>query len=71
MLRITLKKSVIGTKKNQRLTVKSLGLHKVNATVVHRETPQIRGMVNMVRHLVEVEEFEGEIPADETADEAS
>ena len=57
-LRITLVKSTIGAKKNQRETVKSLGLRKLNATVEHTATPQIRGMVNTVQHLVEVEEIE-------------
>ena len=55
-LRITLVKSTIGAQKNQRETVKSLGLNKLHATVEHKATPQIRGMVNKVIHLVEVEE---------------
>lgn len=57
-LRITLVRSPIGYKKNQRVTVETLGLRKLNATVVHTETPQIRGMVNQVIHLLKVEEVE-------------
>lgn len=59
-VRITLVRSPIGYKRNQRLTAKSLGLNKINASVVHKETPQIRGMINTIRHLVSVEEVEGE-----------
>ncbi len=57
-LRITLVRSPIGYKKNQRVTVETLGLRKLNATVIHTETPQIRGMVNQVIHLLKVEEVE-------------
>ena len=41
---------------SQGLTLKALGLKKMQQTVVHEATPQIRGMVNKVRHLVTVEE---------------
>lgn len=58
MLRITLVRSPIGYKDNQQATVRSLGLRKIRATVVHKATPQILGMVHTVRHMVEVEEFE-------------
>lgn len=57
-LRITLVKSPIGYKKVQRVTVETLGLRKMHATVVHTETPQIRGMINKVSHLLQVEEVE-------------
>ena len=57
-VRITLVKSPIGYAQNQRATVRSLGLRKVNASVTHKETPQIRGMINTVSHLVKVEEVE-------------
>jgi large subunit ribosomal protein L30 len=57
-VRITLVKSPIGYAQNQRATVRSLGLRKLNASVTHKETPQIRGMINTVSHLVKVEEVE-------------
>ncbi|ARU61083.1 LSU ribosomal protein L30P [Tumebacillus sp. BK434] len=52
-LEITLKKSPIGRPEDQKVTVTTLGLRKLNQTVVHNDTPQIRGMVNKVQHLVE------------------
>lgn len=55
-LEITLKRSVIGRKEDQKRTVEALGLKKLNDTVVHDDTPQIRGMVNKVSHLVTVKE---------------
>jgi len=55
-LRITLKKSPIGSKANQRGSLRGLGLRRLNHTVVREDTPEIRGMVRTVAHLVEVEE---------------
>ena len=55
-LKITLVKSVIGTKPKQRLNVKALGLGKTNSCVVQRDNPAIRGMIKKVSHLVKVEE---------------
>ena len=52
-LRITWKKSGIGKPEVQKRTVRALGLRKLNHTVEHNDTPQIRGMVNKVSHLVE------------------
>jgi large subunit ribosomal protein L30 len=57
-LRITLVKSPIGYEESQKVTVKTLGLRKMNSTVVRQDTPSIRGMINKVVHLVKVEEFE-------------
>jgi large subunit ribosomal protein L30 len=57
-LEITLKRSPIGRPEDQRVTVTTLGLRKLNQTVVHNDTPQIRGMVNKVSHLVSVKEIE-------------
>ena len=51
---ITLINSVIGNKQDQRRTVESLGLKRINHTVVHEDTASIRGMVHKVRHLVRV-----------------
>ena len=50
---ITLKKSVIGSKPDQVATIKALGLKKTNSSVEKELTPQIKGMVHKVRHLVE------------------
>ncbi|HHU30379.1 MAG: 50S ribosomal protein L30 [Bacillota bacterium] len=56
-LRITLVKSMIGRTEPQRLTVQALGLKKINQTMEHQDTPQIRGMIDKVSHLVKVEEL--------------
>ncbi|MCU0474634.1 MAG: 50S ribosomal protein L30 [Anaerolineae bacterium] len=59
-LKITLVRSVIGYGQGQRVTVKTLGLGKLQTSVVHKDTPQIRGMIEQVKHLVRVEEVEQE-----------
>ncbi len=56
-LKITLKRSVIGRPQNQRDTVKALGLRKLNSTVVKTDNDAIKGMINTVSHLVDVEEI--------------
>ncbi|MCR6543972.1 50S ribosomal protein L30 [Dehalobacterium formicoaceticum] len=58
-LKITLVKSVIGYEKSQRETVKSLGLRKLNSSVIHNDTSDIRGKAHRVAHLVKMEEIEG------------
>jgi len=55
-LKITQVKSAIGRLKNQKATVKALGIRKMNHTVEHDDNPTIRGMINTVGHLVKVEE---------------
>jgi len=57
-LKITQTKSGIGYKQTQRDTLRSLGLKRINDTVVKEDRPEIRGMVNTVTHLVSVEEVE-------------
>ena len=57
-LKITLVKSPIGQKQNQKDTVKALGLRKMHQTVVRPNNPQMRGMVFTVQHLVQVEEVD-------------
>jgi large subunit ribosomal protein L30 len=57
-LQITLKRSLIGRPEPQRVTVKTLGLRKLHQSVIHNDTPAIRGMINKVNHLVEVKELE-------------
>ena len=53
---ITLVKSPIGYSQRQKDTVRSLGLRKMNQTVERPDSPQLRGMINAVQHLVHVEE---------------
>jgi large subunit ribosomal protein L30 len=55
-LKITQRKSRNGSDKRQRDTLRSLGLRRINHTVEHTDTPQIRGMLHKVRHLVDVTE---------------
>ncbi|HEX2868406.1 MAG: 50S ribosomal protein L30 [Ignavibacteria bacterium] len=57
-LKITQTKSVIDRNKKQKLTIEALGLGRPNYTVVHNDTPQIRGMLNKVSHLISIEEVE-------------
>ncbi len=57
-LKITWTKSFIGYPQTQRLTIKSLGLRKLNQSVVKEDSAQIRGQINKVNHLVSVEELE-------------
>lgn len=55
-LKVTWKKSAIGYKQNQRRTIRALGLKRLGQTVEHSDSLAIRGMINTVRHLVEVQE---------------
>lgn len=55
-LLITQVRSTIGRQQNQRATLLSLGLRKIRQQVERDDTPQIRGMIKTVRHLVTVEE---------------
>ena len=56
MLKVKLVKSTIGCKKDQIATVAALGLKKIRDVKEHNDTPQIRGMINKVSNLLEVEE---------------
>ncbi|KQS73527.1 50S ribosomal protein L30 [Modestobacter sp. Leaf380] len=56
-IKVTQTKSAIGTKPNQRQTLRSLGLKRINDSVVQEDRPEIRGMVATVPHLVTVEEI--------------
>ncbi len=56
-LRITYTKSAIGYSKDQKATVRSLGLHKLKSVAIQQDTPAIRGMIFKVRHLVSYEEL--------------
>jgi large subunit ribosomal protein L30 len=55
-LTITLRKSSNGSDQRQRDTLRSLGLRRIGHTVEHQDSPQLRGMVHKVRHLVEVQD---------------
>ena len=54
-LKVTLVRSVIGTKESHRATVRGLGLKRLNHTVELLDTPEIRGMINKVSYLVKCE----------------
>lgn len=56
-LKVTLKRSIIGRPQNQRDTVKALGLTKINSSVIKPSNEAIKGMINTVSHLVDVEEI--------------
>ena len=55
-LKVTQVRSVIGTTRDMRATVRSLGLHRIRDSVVVEPRPEILGMINKVKHLVKVEE---------------
>ncbi|MFQ6112595.1 MAG: 50S ribosomal protein L30 [bacterium] len=55
-LKITQVRSTIGRHYKQKRTIEALGLRRLHHSVVHNDTPQIRGMINKVRHLIVVEE---------------
>ena len=57
-LKVTQIKSKIGGKKEHRDSLRSLGLHRIGDVVVKADRPEIRGMINAVRHLVTVEEVD-------------
>lgn len=59
-LKITQLKGTVGAKHNQINSLRSLGLKRIRHSVVRPDTPQVRGMINVVRHMVEVEEVAGE-----------
>ncbi|WP_322806977.1 50S ribosomal protein L30 [Thermanaerothrix sp.] len=60
VLRITWVKSAIGYSERQKATIRALGLRRLNQTVIHEDTPAIRGMLRKVNHLVKIEEVQVE-----------
>jgi large subunit ribosomal protein L30 len=54
-IKVTLVKSVIGTKQSHRATVRGLGLRRLNSTAELEDTPAVRGMINKVSYLVKCE----------------
>jgi len=57
-LQITLKRSLIGRTEDQRVAVRTLGLRKLNQSVVQADNASIRGLINKVSHLIEVKEVQ-------------
>ncbi len=57
-IKITQTLSIIDQLENAKRTIKALGLGRPNYSVVKRDTPQIRGLINAVRHMVKVEEVQ-------------
>jgi large subunit ribosomal protein L30 len=54
-IKVTLVKSIIGTKQDHRATVRGLGLRKLNSSAELEDTPAVRGMIHKVQYLVKVE----------------
>jgi large subunit ribosomal protein L30 len=63
-LKVTQTRSVIDRPKDQKDTVRRLGLHRIRDSVIKEDRPDIRGMLAKVRHLVRVEELAGDDPKD-------
>ncbi len=57
-LKVTQTRSTIGGKRNQRETLRTLGLHRIGDSVIRPDRPEVRGMVRTVTHLVSVEEVD-------------
>ena len=57
-IKVTLIKSSIGNRKNQKENLKGLGLKKINASRILENTPSVRGMIQKVQHLVRIETIE-------------
>ncbi len=55
-LRVTWVRSDIGYTKDQKATVKALGLRRLHQTVEHKDTPALRGMLNKIIHMLKIEE---------------
>ena len=55
-IRVTLVRSPIGYTKDQKVTVKALGLRRLHQTVEHQDNPAVRGMIRKIIHLVQIEE---------------
>ena len=62
-LKVTQVRSAIGSLRNQRETLRSLGLRRIRQTVVKQDNSQVRGMIATVRHLVTVEEVPNGVTA--------
>ena len=58
LVKVTLTRSLIGYPKDQRATVKALGLTKIRSSVVKEDSPTLRGMLHKVAHMVKVEDVQ-------------
>ena len=67
-LKVTQVRSVIHRPKDQKQTVRRLGLHRIRHSVIKDDRPEIRGMISKVQHLVRVEEVPGDGPGDVPGD---
>jgi len=56
-VKVTQLKSIIDRSKKQKATIEALGLKKINHSVEHELTPQVKGMLDKVAHLVKIEEL--------------
>ncbi len=56
MLKITLKKSYIGTMEKQRKILRALGLRKIGMTIIRKEDPSLKGMIHKVSHMLDIEQ---------------
>jgi len=56
LIRVTLVRSPIGYTKDQRATARALGLRRLHQTVEHKDNPTLRGMIQKIVHLVQIEE---------------
>tara|TARA_B100001029_G_C14787953_1_gene300223 strand:+ start:150 stop:335 length:186 start_codon:yes stop_codon:yes gene_type:complete len=56
-IKITLVKSTIGSQRDQIATIKGLGLRKLNSSVIRIVTPETLGMINKIKHLVNMEDI--------------
>jgi large subunit ribosomal protein L30 len=59
-IKVTWIKSGIGYEERQRQTLRALGFHRLNQSVLHEDTRSVRGMINKIRHLVKVEADSGQ-----------
>ena len=59
-LKITQLRGTAGTKQNQKDSLRTLGLKRRHQSVVRPDSPEVHGLINAVRHMVEVEEVAGE-----------
>ncbi len=56
-IKVTLTKSTIGCLEKQKKNIEALGLKKIGSSKIHNDTPVIRGMINVVSHMVRVDEI--------------
>jgi large subunit ribosomal protein L30 len=57
-IKVTQRRSVIRRPRDQKDTIRRLGLHRLDDSAIHQDRPEIRGMIAKVRHLVDVEEVD-------------